>query len=185
MTRSVPEQILKDLMLRSLDGDDRAYRTLLYVLRDLLLTYYRNRLGNGRDHDVEDLTQEVLMAVHYRRITYNRQRPFTAWFFQIAKYKLIDHLRLTSRKRNDVGLDDELAADFREEAMYAHLDINRLLDRLPGRQRDLLRQVRINGSSVSEVSAQTGTSEGAVRVNLHRGIREIARQLGLSDERKR
>lgn len=184
MTKSVPEQLLKDLMLRSLDGDEGAYRSLLYILRDLLLTYYRKRLGSGRSHDIEDLTQEVLMAVHYRRITYDRQRPFTAWFFQIAKYKLIDHLRVARRNRNDVGLDEDLAAEFSEEAMYACLDIDRLLSRLPEKQRELLRQVKILGSTTAEASFETGQSEALVRVNVHRGIREIARQLGLFNEHK-
>ncbi len=85
-------------MLLSLDGDEAAYRRLLSILRDLLLTFYRKRLGSTSQHDAEDLVQEVLLAVHGRRITYDRDRPFAAWFFQIARYKLIDHFRTNGRK---------------------------------------------------------------------------------------
>ncbi|MGG2478225.1 sigma factor, partial [Rhizobium sp. BR5] len=37
--------------------------------------------------------QETLLSLHAKRETYDRARPFTAWFFSIARYKLIDHYR--------------------------------------------------------------------------------------------
>ncbi|HEY0124060.1 MAG TPA: RNA polymerase subunit sigma-70, partial [Rhizobium sp.] len=55
MTKSISEQVLKELMLLSLDGDEAAYRRLLFVLRDLLLTFYRKRLGPNAHKDAEDL----------------------------------------------------------------------------------------------------------------------------------
>lgn len=184
MTKSVSEEILKGLMLLSLDGDEAAYRRLLTVLRDLLLIYYRKRLGSRVEWDVEDLVQEVLLALHNRRITFDRDRPFTAWFFQIARYKLVDHLRITKRKsESNVELDDELAGDFREEALFAHLDVDRLLDQLPLKQRELLRQVKLFGNTTAETAVNTGQSEVMVRVSIHRSIREIGRRLGFANDK--
>ncbi|NEI74537.1 sigma-70 family RNA polymerase sigma factor [Rhizobium lusitanum] len=185
MTKSVSEQVLKGLMLLSLDGDEAAYRRLLVILRDLLLAFYRRRLGSNADRDAEDLVQEVLLAVHSRRITYDRQRPFTAWFFQIAKYKLIDHFRVNGRKRGvEIALGDEIAAEFREEALFAHLDIDRLLDQLPAKQRELLRQVKIAGKTTAEAATESGQSEAMVRVSIHRGMRAIGRKLGFANDEK-
>ncbi|MFK0165139.1 sigma-70 family RNA polymerase sigma factor [Rhizobium sp. NPDC090279] len=185
MTKSVSEQVLKGLMLLSLDGDEAAYRRLLVVLRDLLLAFYRRRLGSNADRDGEDLVQEVLLAVHSRRITYDRDRPFTAWFFQIAKYKLIDHFRANDSKRGvEITLGDEIAAEFREEALFAHLDVERLLDQLPAKQRELLRQVKIAGKTTAEAAIETGQSEAMVRVSIHRGMRAIGRKLGFANDEK-
>lgn len=183
MTKLVSEQILKGLMLLSLDGDEAAYRRLLSILRDLLLTFFRRRLGPNAQGDAEDLVQEVLLAVHSRRITYDRERPFTAWFFKIAKYKLIDHFRANGRKKDvEVVLQDDAAAEFREEALFAHLDVDRLLDYLPAKQRELLRQVKIAGKTTAEAAIDTGQSEAMVRVSIHRGIRAIGRKLGFSND---
>lgn len=184
MTKSVSEQALKELMLLSLDGDEAAYRRLLFVLRDLLLTFYRKRLGSNAQKDAEDLVQETLLAVHSRRITYDRERPFTAWFFKIAKYKLIDHFRTDARKRGiEVVLDEEIAGEFREEALFAHLDVDRLLDQLPPKQRELLRQVKIAGKTTAEAATDTGQSEVMVRVSIHRGMRALASKLGFANDK--
>lgn len=182
MTKSVPEDVLKDLMLLSLDGDEAAYRRLLSILRDLLLAFYRKRLGSGGERDAEDLVQEVLLAVHSRRITYDRARPFTAWFFKIARYKLIDYLRKNGSRRGiEAELGEDIAAEFREEALYAHLDVDRLLNQLPARQRELLRQVKITGKTTAEAAVDTGQTEAMVRVSIHRGMRTIGRKLGFAN----
>lgn len=186
MTKSVSEQVLKGLMLLSLDGDEAAYRRLLSTLRDLLLAFFRRRLGANAERDAEDLVQEVLLAIHSRRITYDRDRPFTAWFFRIAKYKLIDHYRATGKKNGiEVELQEEIAAEFREEALFAHLDVDRLLEHLPAKQRELLRQVKIVGKSTAEAAIDTGQSEAMVRVSIYRGMRAIGRKLGFANDEDR
>ena len=50
-------------------------------------------MGAASRAEVEDLVQETLLSLHAKRATYDRSRPFTAWFFSIARYKLIDHYR--------------------------------------------------------------------------------------------
>lgn len=184
MTRSVSEEFLKGLMLLSLDGDETAYRRLLVILRDMLLAYYRRRLGPNGERDAEDLAQDVLLAVHGKRITYDRERPFTAWFFRIAHYKLVDHFRAGRKKGvSEVELGEEIAAEFREEALFAHLDVERLLNQLPAKQRELLRQVKIAGKTTAEAAMETGQSETMVRVSIHRGMRALYRKLGFADDR--
>ena len=183
MTKSVSEEILKGLMLLSLDGDEAAYRRLLSILRDLLLTFYGKRLGSASQSDAEDLVQEVLMAVHSRRITYDRDRPFAPWFFRIAQYKLIDHFRTNARTNGlEIELHDEIAAEFREETLFAHLDVERLLSELPLKQRELVRQVKLLGQSTAQAALDTGQSEVVVRVSIHRAIRALGRRLGFAND---
>ncbi|KAJ34796.1 RNA polymerase sigma70, partial [Agrobacterium tumefaciens] len=69
------------MMLRSLDGDEGAYRHLLHALRRLLTAYYGRRMDAASRGEVEDLLQETLLSLHTKRATYDRSRPFTAWFF--------------------------------------------------------------------------------------------------------
>lgn len=175
---------LKALMVLSLDGDENAYRCLLGILRHLLETYFRRRLAqNGQD--VDDLVQETLLALHKRRITYDRERPFTAWFFTIARHKLVDHHRQNRGGRSFVGLElvEEVAGGYSEEAVLANLDVQRLLASLPAWQSDLIRQVRLEGRSVAETASDSGKTQAMVKVGVHRGIKALAARLrGERDE---
>lgn len=178
MTSAHSEQALKMLMLLSLDGDEAAYRRLLVTLRALLVGYYGGRIGTTAKSDTEDLVQETLLALHSRRATYDRERPFTAWFFSIARYKLIDHHRKHGgRYKAEMELDEEIEDDFREDAIAARMDVERLLSGLPQHQQDLIRQVKLEGQSVADTASRTGQSESAVKVSVHRGIKALAARL--------
>ena len=71
------EAELRALMRASLGGDAVAYRTLLSRLSANLRAYYKGKLARtGRSAtEAEDLMQEVLMAIHTRRHTYDPAEP--------------------------------------------------------------------------------------------------------------
>ena len=98
---------LKALMLASLDGSAASYRSLLERLSSRLRAYYKGKLGRfGRGAtEAEDLVQEVLLAIHLKRHTYDTAEPFTPWVHTIARYKLIDYLRRT-RTAASVPIDE-------------------------------------------------------------------------------
>lgn len=94
---AISEVELKGLMLASLDGDAASYRILLDRLSSRLRAYYKGKLARvGRGStEAEDLVQEVLLAIHLKRHTYDTGELFTPWVHTIARYKLIDYLRRT------------------------------------------------------------------------------------------
>lgn len=178
MTGSPSEETLKMLMLRSLDGDEGAYRHLLHALRRLLIAYFSRRMAAASRGDVEDLVQETLLSLHAKRETYDRARPFTAWFFSIARYKLIDHYRgRGARMLAEVELDETLEAEPSVDAVMARMDVERLLDDLPERQRDLIRRVKLEGQSIAEAAEKSGQTELAARVGIHRTLKVLAAKL--------
>jgi RNA polymerase sigma-70 factor (ECF subfamily) len=102
------EERLKALFVRGLDGDAAAYQVFLGDLTGHLRGFLRKRLFYLQD-DIEDLVQEILMAVHNGRHTYRRDQPLTAWVHAIARYKLADFFRARSRREAlHMPLDDEL-----------------------------------------------------------------------------
>jgi RNA polymerase sigma-70 factor, ECF subfamily len=174
---SEAESRLKRLMLLSLGGDAAAYGTLLSELSERLRGYYRKRLGYGCA-DVEDLVQETLIAIHARRVSFDRSQPFTAWAYAIARYKLVDYLRRT-RVRGSISLDDctELFADDGIEQTSALRDVDRLLAKLPHTVSEAIRLTRIEGHSVEEAAQRTGKSVTATKVSIHRGLLRLAAKL--------
>jgi RNA polymerase sigma-70 factor (ECF subfamily) len=165
-------------MLSALDGDKASYRTLLGELQSRLRIYFVRRLGADRAPDADDLVQETLMAVHSRRSTYDRSRPFTPWLHAVARYKLMDHFRRNPRQRT-VPIDDveQFLGEDSTAASEASLDVGRLLGAIPDRRRDLIRRVRIEGQSIAEAAAGTGLSEAAVKIGVHRGVKAMTRQV--------
>ena len=76
-------------------GDDEAYRRLLLVAAAWLRAVVRRGLANaGRSTaDSEDVVQEVLLAMHLKRNTWDEAQPIEPWVRAIARHKLVDHLR--------------------------------------------------------------------------------------------
>jgi RNA polymerase sigma-70 factor (ECF subfamily) len=175
------ERELRALMTASLDGDGVAYHTLLEQLTGHLRAYYRYRfarIGHGPT-EAEDLLQEVLIAVHTHRHTYNRLQPFTPWIHAIARYKFLDYLRLTKSSFKDIPIAsvDELMAANDAVAVESGLDLQRLMLKLSSKAREVMRYVKLEGLSVSEAAKRCGMSESAVKVAVHRAFKALALQI--------
>lgn len=172
------EARLKELMLASLAGDAQSYRVLLDEVAKLLRQYFLRRLADAHRGDADDLVQETLLALHTRRQTYEPDRPFTAWLHAIARYKLIDHFR-RNRIRATVPLDDveDLFLQDNSDAAADRMDVDRLLQTIPEKSRDLIYRTKIEGQSIAEAARSTGLSESLVKVSIHRGLKAIAAKL--------
>ncbi|MDF9620340.1 sigma-70 family RNA polymerase sigma factor [Pseudomonas entomophila] len=171
------ESQLQALLLQGLAGDAVAYRQFLTALAAHVRGFLRRRLPR-HPAEVEDLLQEVLLAVHNARHTYQAQQPLTAWVQAIARYKLADHLRSHARHeaRHDALDDDsELFAHSDEEPAQASRDLGKLLGQLPDRQRLPIVHVKLEGLSVEETARITGLSSSAVKVGIHRGLKALGR----------
>ena len=163
-------------MISGLDGDRAAHEFLLTAIVPILQAFYRRRWRADRD-DIVDLMQETLIAVHVRRMSYDRERPFTAWLFAIARYKMIDRYRRTRATCPIEDFDDMLAVEGFEDASNARMDVERLLGTLPDKQADAIRRTKIDGLSVSEAAFASGLGESDVKVSVHRGLKALSSRL--------
>jgi RNA polymerase sigma-70 factor, ECF subfamily len=173
------EERLRSLMLPSLTGDPAAYRMFLDELATHMRSYLRNRL-RGLPDEVEDLLQELLLAVHNKRHTYDPKQPLTAWVQAIARYKLVDMLRRRSRSivlTDPLDEDDQVFATTASDVSEAQYDVAKLLRGLPDRQRLPILYVKLEGASVTDTAVRTGMSESAVKVGIHRGLKALAERI--------
>lgn len=173
------ETRLRALMLASLDGDASAYRRLLADLTQHLRPYFLRRLSAAHQSHAEDLVQETLLAIHSRRMTYDRNRPFTSWLHAVAHHKFVDHVRRHAI-RPTVHLDDDAPIFASDDSANAadRLDVETVLTEVPARTADLIRQTRIEGASVAEAAARHNMSETAAKVSIHRGLKTLMGKFG-------
>jgi RNA polymerase sigma-70 factor (ECF subfamily) len=169
------------LMRAANAGDSGTYEFLLRELVPVLRASARRGLARAGMPvtEAEDIVQETLIAIHLKRHTWDPDLPIGPWIGAIARNKLIDALRRRNRHAATPIEDFEhtLAAE-EPPAGPTQQDVDRHVDLLPERQRDVLRAIAIEGVSITEAAARLRISEGAVRVALHRGLAALYAKFG-------
>lgn len=166
---------LRNLLIAGLAGDAKAHRRFLTEAAPLLRGFFRNRLRDATD-DVEDLVQDTLIALHTRRTSYDPRYPLNAWMFAIARYRLIDFTR-RRRFRTHEELNEGMAGedDSAYEASDTRRDLLVLLNRLPPKQQQAIRLVKLEERAIKEAAELTGLSESDIKISVHRGIKTLSR----------
>lgn len=161
---------LRRLMALAHGGDKLAYSALLDECQAWLARYFRARIPAEQ---IDDLIQETLLSLHHKRASFDVSRPFLPWLAVIARNRWVDHLRAFYRRAED-EFEDTLPAKDEEPQIAARLSLDRLLDLLPEAQSRAIRLVKIVGLTSMEASQQSGQSEAAIKVNVHRGLKRLA-----------
>lgn len=176
------------LMRSSLEGDSEAYRNLLQKVQEMISPFVANMLyqSGRKDSDgYEDVVQEILLALHAKRNTYDAGQFFLPWMYAIARYKTIDFLRRHKMSLKHTPIEDlsDILVDPLEslkDCFHFELELQSLCEKLPSKQRDVLLMVKVEGLSVQEVCARTGFSASDIKVTVHRAIkslRDLAREV--------
>ena len=173
------ESELVRLLHASLAGDEQAYREFLRRAALIVRAVAQRKVGKG-PIDPEDIVQETLLAVHLKRHTWRREAPVTPWLHAIARHKLIDAFRRRGR-RVEITIEETVEWLAVEEVESARpWEIERALRILTPARRAVVSAISVEGRSVGETAQILGMTEAAVRVALHRGLKEIEKRFGRS-----
>jgi len=110
-----------------------------------------------------------------KRGTWDQSRPIGPWVAAITRNKLIDILR--QRGRHITVPIEDVVDSLQAEDVTPELstrDIDTLLGHLKPQQREIVRSISLNGSSIRETADRLQMTEGAVRVTLHRALKALA-----------
>lgn len=157
------------MMIAAQAGQGGVYRRLLEEVAVWLRAYFANRLPASM---IDDAVQEMLIALHEKRHTYDPSRPFRYWLRAIARYKWIDRLRVMAAQPDETPLVDPVAGDHAPAVMSAVV-LERLLQTLKPAQAVAIRLVKLQGLTVQEAARQTGQSASLIKVNIHRGLARL------------
>lgn len=163
-------------MKAGLAGDSAAYRGLLAEITPYIRAVARRSFvaGGLAALDVEDIVQDVLLAVHLKRHTWDPALPLAPWLGAITRHKTIDALRRHGG-RPTTPIDD-LAETLHDTTVASadHGDADRILSVLPERQQRIVRAMTMDDRSAADIGRELDMSEGAVRVALHRALKDLA-----------
>lgn len=172
------------VLARSARGDRSALGELWRIYHPALLRYLRTRTVSSAD----DVASIVWIDVGSSISRFSGDGDdFRRWLFTIAHRRSVDDLRRTTRRRevgeapsgdgvsHDRRLHDNLTDDA-ANAFDAGASLDRaieLIRRLPPEMAEAVMLRIVNDLTYGDVAEILGTSEGNVRVLVHRGLRSL------------
>ena len=175
---------LEMLMQQALAGDKHAYTTVLQATSQFLRPFLAKRLSYSAELD--DLLQEILLSIHKARHTYDGKRPYKPWAFAIAKFRLLDHLRVhyADHLRHAVELSEVENSEVENsllghvtESLLSYESIREEIHLLPQKQATILQMMHQEGYTAKEVADKIGMKESAVKVAAHRAYKVLRKRL--------
>ncbi len=158
-------------MAEAQGGNANAYGALLNDIGPLVLSFLRRRVRDAEE--VQDLYQEIFLALHRARHTYAPTRPLEPWLFAIARRIVADHgRRRVARNRREV-LVESVPEVVVESAAHLKPQVEQAVRALSPEQRQAVALLQMRGVPVEEAARRAGTTAGALRVRAHRAFRVL------------
>lgn len=175
-----------ELLARCRAGDEPAWRALYDAHFDFVYRVAR-RFGTP-DSEMDDVCQETFL-VAFRKLASFRGGRFTTWLYRVAANVTSDRHRRRRFRRALAGLWSAQkpadvpapAADRAIEAREARVHVERILERMAPKKREVFVLFEIEGLSGEEIAERIDCQPGTVWTRLHHARREferLARRLG-------
>jgi RNA polymerase sigma-70 factor, ECF subfamily len=120
----------------------------------------------------------VFLTALRRLHTLRDEGTFGSWLAVIARNRASDFRRRT-RKVEELKDDVAGSAPARTSSAEAEEILGRIRE-LPDAYRETLVLRLVEGMTGPEIAERTGLTPGSVRVNLHRGMKQLREKLGLA-----
>jgi RNA polymerase sigma-70 factor, ECF subfamily len=128
---------------------------------------------------VDDVAQDVLIAVAEKIAGFRGEAKFTTWLYQVARFKAIDHLR---RQRDADALDEETAPDPTETERMSSLIATRTtirdaIEALPEHYRTAVVLRDVERVPYAEIAELVGIPVNTAKTRVARGRALLAGRL--------
>jgi RNA polymerase sigma factor (sigma-70 family) len=130
----------------------------------------------------EDLVQNVFYRLLKYRHTFGGEGEFRTWMYHVARNVLIDDAKKNKRifYQADVSVVSdnhvsEVAADVLLEKKQDSENIHEALSKISPEHREVLLLSRFQELPYNEIAEIMNTSEGNIKVKVHRAMKELKR----------
>jgi len=167
------------LVVAARDGDRAAFAELYVRYSRMVHGILMSRVPRA---DVDDLVQDVFLQAMRQIAALRDASAFGGWLAAIARNRGNDHLR---QVRATEPLVDTAAAGGDGTAGLEAQAVLQALRGLPEAYRETLVLRLVEGMTGPEIAAATGLTPASVRVNLHRGMKQLRERLERGSARER
>lgn len=161
---------------------DKEAVSLLYDRYAPALFSFSVRILSDR-LDAEDVLQEVFVQVFRDARRYQPERASVrSWLFTIARSRALDRLRsrrsLDRLSRPPLDGEAEAATAASQESLLLKRHVERQLEKLSDREREVLRLAYYDGCTQEEIAARLGEPLGTVKSRTRSGLGRLRMLLG-------
>ena len=168
------EPAIQVMLVRAvLEGDREGFSRLYDLYSPLVHGILLARVPRA---EVDDLVQDIFLHAFKKLHTLRDSAAFGPWIAMIARNRAVDFHR---RSKETVEINDDLRGSDSHDSKAR--EILELIRGLPEAYRETLVLRLVEGMTGPEIAARTGLTAASVRVNLHRGMKLLRRQLGFTE----
>ncbi len=159
-------------------------RDAFFALYNRYLQRVYNRVKSKvPPQDVDDVTQEIFLAVVRSLDSYEQRSRFNTWLYTIVNRQIADFYRRRGRidRVPSVELNEEsedLGSTTEQDSADQRLFIQRALNSVPEHYQEIILMRFADGLSFTEIAGQRGQSLEAVKSLYRRAIQAVRDQLG-------
>jgi len=176
-----------ELIREFLSGNEQSFNLLARKYQERIYWHARRMLG---DHDdAHDIVQQVLLVMYKKLNTFNFSSVLYTWIYKITATRSLNELKKRKLKMIiNFGSTENVENKGYEniiEGMEAREKFNKmekLLMKLPVKQREVFVMRNYDDLSYEEISTITGKSIGASKANYFHAFRKI-KELMEKDEK--
>jgi len=170
--------LIKDFV----NGNESAFNRLAVKYQDKIYWHARRMTGNHLDAD--EIVQEVLLVLYNKLKTFEFKSSLYTWIYTITNTRSINFLKKKNLK-SFFSLDDILNNKSESKDVIDNLEdkqkleiIERVLLKLPVKQREVFIMRNYDELSYEEISGITGKSLGALKANYFHALNKIKELTG-------
>jgi len=160
-----------------LNGDESAFNRLAVKYQEKIYWHARRMTGNHLDAD--EIVQEVLMVLYNKLKTFEFKSSLYTWIYTITNTRSINYLK-KKNLRSFFSLDDISNSKFEQNDMIDDLEskqkvekIEKVLQKLPVKQREVFIMRNFDELSYEEISQITGKNIGTLKANHFHALNKI------------
>ncbi|MEM7789868.1 MAG: sigma-70 family RNA polymerase sigma factor [Verrucomicrobiota bacterium] len=178
-----PEKVIEDMdsaCMRAIAAGDRTiFAELVERWQVRLINFFYRSVGNRAD--AEDLAQETFLDLYRSASRYQARGTFKAYIFTLARRRLIDSYRKSSRRPLDfIDPTDyvmQQQAETENETREIEEAFHLALHKLPDKQKAAILMLQQQGLSYEEIAEALQSSLSAVKTWIHRARTHLRKEL--------
>ncbi len=173
----------ENILKRIANGDKGAVQDCMAKYGGLVWSIARKMIRN--QEEAEDAVQEIFVDIWKNAERFDESKSSeTTFIAMIARRRVIDKIRYSTRRITADSLDDVLLEPFTraDKDMQISLEAKQAAEamrNLRPEQQQVLRLSIVQGMSHQEIADATGMPLGTVKTHARRGILQVREFLGL------
>ncbi|MCU0365244.1 MAG: RNA polymerase sigma factor [Ignavibacteriaceae bacterium] len=167
-----------ELVRDFLSGNEQSFNIIARKYQERIYWHARRMLGNH--DDAHEIVQQVLLVMHGKLNTFNFSSALYTWIYKITATRSLNLIKKKKLKRIFTLSSDETADNYGYEyiidgieAKERFLTMEKQLNSLPDKQRQVFIMRNYDELSYEEISNITGKSIGALKANYFHAFRKL------------